>query len=207
MINTSSKMTKPLLEHVLSFKAMAHATLSLICSESARYDINKVLNWIGEMKNWNDLHKILNGGGGMLQPPTIPVGLQMKAVMKEVDININRICPNTVPDLPPGTHAYDPESNNIIERFAKVDISRVHASNDSDGPRTFEQYSVKALCFGKNMDIRDTWWAYRVCLIWCPVRTDWARPGVSSWVKTDNVYPFFEIAVYNVCLHLNKYCG
>ena len=56
VINTSSKngllsdMTKPLLEHVLSFQAMAHATLSLICSESPHCYRNKVLNWIGEMK-------------------------------------------------------------------------------------------------------------------------------------------------------------
>ena len=57
------------------------------------------------------------------------------------------------------------------------------------------------------MGIRDTWWVYRVCLIWCPLRTAWARPDVSTWVKTDNVGSFFEIAIYSVCHHLNTYCG
>ena len=61
----------------------------------------------------------------MLQPPTAPVGLQIKTAMKEAQININRICLNTVPDPP----AYDPERNNLIERVAKVDNNSVHASN------------------------------------------------------------------------------
>ena len=83
-----------------------------------------------------------NGREGMLQPPGAPVVLQMKAAMREAQININRICSNIVPDLPPGTHVYNPESNNLNERVAKVDISSVHASNDSGDARTFEQYSV-----------------------------------------------------------------
>ena len=149
MINTSSQMACCLTWPSHCWKTCwvfrswrLHATLSLICSESARYYRYKVFTWIGEMNKWNALHKIPNGRGGMVQPPTVLVDLQTKAAMKEAQININRICPNTVPNLPPGTHAYDPESNNFIERVAKVDISSVHASNDSGGPRIFEQYSV-----------------------------------------------------------------
>ena len=68
-----------------------------------------------------------NGRGGMIQPPTAPVGLQMKAAMKEPDIDTSKICPLDMPDLPPGTHAHDPESDNLIEGVTKNEISSSHA--------------------------------------------------------------------------------
>ena len=68
-----------------------------------------------------------NGRGGMIQPPMAPVGIWMKATMKEADINTCKICPLDIPDLPPITHAFGPESNNLIEGVTKVEISSFHA--------------------------------------------------------------------------------
>ena len=44
------------------------------------------------MNELNALHKILNGSEGMVQPATAPVGLQMKASMKEAQVNIWAPC-------------------------------------------------------------------------------------------------------------------
>ena len=54
-----------------------------------------------------------NGRGGMIRPPIAPVGLRMKAVMKEVEIDTSRMCPITDPDHPPGTL---PEHTCMIQR-------------------------------------------------------------------------------------------
>ena len=51
-----------------------------------------------------------NGRGGMIRPPMDLVGIRMKAAMKEADIDTGKLCSLDSPDLPPGTHAFDPES-------------------------------------------------------------------------------------------------
>ena len=79
-------------------------------------------------RSTKQLYKVRpNGRGGMIRPPTAPVGLQMKAAMKEADIDTSKISPLDIPDLPPGTHAFDPESDNLIEGVTKVEISISHA--------------------------------------------------------------------------------
>ena len=79
-------------------------------------------------RSTKQLYKVRpNGRGGMIRPPTAPVGLRMKAAMKEADIDTSKISPLDIPDLPPGTHAFDPESDNLIEGVTKVEISSSHA--------------------------------------------------------------------------------
>ena len=68
-----------------------------------------------------------NGRGDMIRPPTAPVGLRMKAAMKEPDIDTSKICPLDIPDPPPRTHAIDPETDNLIEGVTKNEISSSHA--------------------------------------------------------------------------------
>ena len=70
-----------------------------------------------------------NGRGGMVRPPTAPVGLRLKKAMKDAEINTSRICTSVLPDLPPGTHGYDPENDKLIEGVSKVDISSIHAKS------------------------------------------------------------------------------
>ena len=79
-------------------------------------------------RSTKQLYKVRpNGRGGMIRPPTAPVGLRMKAAMKEADIDTSKISLLDIPDLPPGTHAFDPESDNLIEGVTKVEISSSHA--------------------------------------------------------------------------------
>ena len=79
-------------------------------------------------RSTKQLYKVRpNCRGGMTRPPTAPVGLRMKAAMKEADIDTSKISPLDIPDLPPGTHAFDPESDNLIEGVTKVEISSSHA--------------------------------------------------------------------------------
>ena len=65
----------------------------------------------------------------MIRPPVSPVGLRMKAAMREADIDTSKICPLDIPDLPPGTHAFDPESDNLAEGVTKVEISSSHTKS------------------------------------------------------------------------------
>ena len=86
-------------------------------------------------RSTKQLYKVRpNGRGGMIRPPTAPVGLRMKAAMKEADIDTSKISPLDIPDLPPGTHAFDPESDNLIEGVTKVEIS------SSDAKAKFQEY-------------------------------------------------------------------
>ena len=70
-----------------------------------------------------------NGRGGMIRPPMATVGIGMKAAMKESHTDTSKIRPLDIPDLPLGTHAFDPESDNLIEGVTKVEISSSHAKS------------------------------------------------------------------------------
>ena len=56
-------------------------------------------------------------------------GIQMKDATKEAHVDIGKIPPFNIPDLPPGMHAYDPESDNLILGVSKGDISSIHAKS------------------------------------------------------------------------------
>ena len=60
-----------------------------------------------------------NGRGGMTQPPTCPIGIKVEAAMASAEINTELVCPLKTPNLPPGTHAYDPKRHNLIEGVSK----------------------------------------------------------------------------------------
>ena len=65
----------------------------------------------------------------MIRPPMATVGIWMKAAMKEAHTDTSKIRPLDIPDLPLGTHAFDPESDNLIEGVTKVEISSSHAKS------------------------------------------------------------------------------
>ena len=72
----------------------------------------------------------------MIHPTVALVGIWMKAAMKEAHINTSKIRPFNIPDLPPGTHAYDPKSNNLTGVLPKVPHQASTQSQSSRSTRT-----------------------------------------------------------------------
>ena len=55
-----------------------------------------------------------NGRGGMTRPTVPPIGLKVEEAMTSAEINAELICPLRTPNIPPGTHDYDPKRHDLI---------------------------------------------------------------------------------------------
>ena len=64
-----------------------------------------------------------NGRGGMMRPPTHPIGLKVEAAMASAEIGAKSVCPLRMPAFPPGTHNYNPQRHNLIEEVNNCMIS------------------------------------------------------------------------------------
>ena len=68
-----------------------------------------------------------NGRGGMMWPPTHPIGLKVEAAMASAEIDAKLVCPLRIPAFPPGTHNYNLKRHNLVEGVKKCMISRPEA--------------------------------------------------------------------------------
>ena len=68
-----------------------------------------------------------NGKGGMIQPPTQPIGLKVEEAMTSAEIDVETVCPLRTQTFPPGTHEYDPKRHSLIEGVSKCMITREEA--------------------------------------------------------------------------------
>ena len=71
-----------------------------------------------------------NGRGGMTHPPTLPIGLKVESAIATAEIDPDLVCPLVIPDVPPGSHVFDPRKENLIDGTGKDMIEPNRAQAD-----------------------------------------------------------------------------